>query len=78
MNDAKNRVLEELYDLGDKLSKLSKFICSEEFMTLSREMQYLMCDQMRTMIDYSNILRRRHQIWDKTDEELDNCNAIMK
>lgn len=70
MNDAKKRVELELEELGEKISKLVKFMCSDKVTSLSKEMQYLMSDQIRTMIDYSNILRRRLSIWDKTDEEL--------
>lgn len=70
MSDAKQRVEEELKELGEKMSKLVSFTCSDKFRTLSNEMQYLMCDQLRTMMEYSNILRRRLNIWDKTDVEL--------
>ena len=68
--DAKQRVEQELKELGEKMSKLVDFTCSEKFRTLSNEMQYLMCDQLRTMMEYSNILRRRLSIWDKTDAEI--------
>ena len=73
MDDAKLRVEEELKELGEKMSKLVSFTCSEKFRTLTNEMQHLLCDQLRTMMEYSMILRRRLSIWDKTDEELHHC-----
>lgn len=75
MDDAKLRVEEELKELGEKMSKLVSFTCSEKFRTLTSEMQYLLCDQLRTMMEYGNILRRRLAIWDKSDEELHSCNC---
>jgi hypothetical protein len=70
MDDAKLRVEQELKELGEKMSKLVNFTCSEKFRNLTNEMQYLMCDQLRTMMEYGNILRRRLQIWDKPEAEL--------
>ena len=77
MSDAKQRVIEELKDLGEKSSKLIKFTCDEHFATLSGEMQHQMINQLHIMIDYANCLRRRLEIWDKTDAELSNNNRIM-
>lgn len=68
--DAKERVEQELKELGEKMAKLVDFTCSEKFRSLSNEMQYLMCDQLRTMMEYSNILRRRLSIWDKPDTQI--------
>ena len=70
MDDAKLRVEEELKELCDKMSKLVLFTGSEKYRQLTTEMQYLLCDQLRTMMDYGNILRRRLSIWDKTEDEL--------
>ena len=70
MDEAKVRVEEELTELGNKMSKLVSFTCSDKFRKLTNEMQYLLCDQLRTMMEYSNILRRRLAIWDKTEEDL--------
>jgi hypothetical protein len=69
MDDAKKRVELELEELGEKISKLVKFMCSDKFPSLSEEMRYLMRDQIRTMMDYANILRNRLSIWDKRDTE---------
>lgn len=75
MDNAKSRVETELQELGEKMSKLVTFTCSEKFRTLTNEMQYLLCDQLRTMMEYSNILRRRLAIWDKTEEDLHQCHC---
>lgn len=71
MGDAKQRVINELYELSIKTSKLVLFMGTDNFMKLSKNMQYLMQDQLRCMIEYANILRRRLSIWDNSDEELD-------
>ena len=70
MDDAKQRVINELDELSIKTSKLVLFMGTDKFMKLSREMQYLMQDQLRCMIEYASILLRRLSIWDKTDDEL--------
>lgn len=70
MDDAKLRVEQELKELGEKMSKLVAFTCSEKFRTLTYEMQCLMCDQLRVMMEYSNILRRRLNCWDRIDAKL--------
>lgn len=72
MNDAKLRVEKELEELGEKVCKLFTFICSNKFTELSRDAQYLLNDQLRVMMEYANILRRRLAIWNKTDEELNS------
>ena len=33
-------------------------------------MQWLMADQLRHMMEYADVLRRRLRIWGKTDAEL--------
>lgn len=70
MDEAKIRVELELKELGEKLSKLVSFTCSDKYSDLSRDMQYLLQDQIRCMLEYCNILRRRLAIWCKTNEEL--------
>ena len=80
MDEAKQRVVDELAELSERASKLVKFTLSEKFSKLSKNMQYLMQDQVRTMLEYGNILRRRLDCWGMTDEELENnlknCNYI--
>ena len=71
MDDAKQRVINELDELSIKTSQLVLFMGTDDFMKLSNNTQYLMQDQLRCMIEYANILRRRLSVWDKTDEDLD-------
>lgn len=76
MDDAKQRVVNELNELSERTSKLVKFTLSEKFNELTNEMQYMMKDQVRVMLEYGDILRRRLNIWDKTQEELDACYTL--
>ena len=76
MDEAKQRVVDELAELSERTSKLVKFILSEKFSKLSKNMQYLMQDQVRTMLEYGNILRRRLECWDMTDEQLENKDKL--
>lgn len=71
MDEVKQRVIDELNELSEKTSKLVKFTLSEEFSSLSKNMQYLMKDQVRTMLEYGDILRRRLECWDMTDEQFE-------
>lgn len=70
MNDAKQRVIEELEQLSERTSKLVKFTLSEKFNELTCNMQYLMKEQVRVMIEYGDILRRRLDCWDKPEQDL--------
>ena len=79
MEDAKIRVENELNDLTIKIIGLVKFKYTETFFNLSEKMQWLMNDQLRHMMEYADILRRRLHIWGKTDAELMepiNCSKI--
>lgn len=80
MDEVKQRVTDELNELSERTSKLVKFTLSEKFSSLSKNMQYLMQDQIRVMIEYVNILRRRLECWNMTDEQSENdskyCNCI--
>lgn len=69
-NDAKKRVQDELEELSERTSKLVKFTLSEKFSELTSTMQYLMKDQVRCMLEYGDILRRRLDCWDKPDEDM--------
>ena len=70
MNDAKQRVIEELNELSERTSKLVKFTLSQKFNELTSTMQYLMHDQVKCMLEYGDILRRRLDCWDKSEEDV--------
>ena len=70
MDNAKQRVIDELNELSERTSKLVKFILSDKLSELSLDMRHLLQDQLRTMIEYGNILRNRIEIWDLSDEDL--------
>jgi hypothetical protein len=74
MDDAKQRVINELNELSERTSKLVKFTLSEKFSELTSTMQYLMKDQVRCMLEYGDILRRRLDCWDKPD---DNSGCVI-
>jgi hypothetical protein len=80
MDEVKQRVIDELNELSERTSKLVKFLLSEKCSSLSENMKYLMQDQLRVMIEYGNILRRRLECWDMTNEGWENnskhCNCI--
>ena len=72
-NDAaKQRVVEELEDLLERITKLIKFVygTKPEEQGLSRSMVRAMKDQARTMIEYANELQYRLSIWDKAETEI--------
>lgn len=76
MDEIKNRVQIELSELTTKIVKLIEFTYNDKFNTLSKDMQWLMKDQVNYMMQYADVLRRRLHIWGKTDEELskqDRC-----
>ena len=68
MDEVKQRVINELNELSERTSKLVKFTLSEKFNELTSTMQYLMKDQVRAMLEYGDILRRRLDCWDKPDD----------
>ena len=65
MDDAKQRVVDELKELSVKFSKLVAFMCSDRFFTLEDEMQWSMREQRTTMMNYMDCLAKRLSIWDK-------------
>lgn len=67
---AKERVQIELNELNEKMSKLSLFLFSEKALKLTKQMRYVMQDQLRNMQNYAQCLQTRLEIWDKTDDEL--------
>lgn len=65
MNDAKQRVKEELNQVGERLDKLISFILGNpKFKDLPDEQQFLLEEQERVMYAYTEILKRRLAIWD--------------
>ena len=79
MDEVKQRVIDELNELSERTSKLVKFTLSEKFSSLNINMQCLMQDQVRSMLEYGNILRRRLECWDMADEPLEinpKCHCI--
>jgi hypothetical protein len=74
MNDAKQRVMDELQELSERTSKLVKFTLSEKFSELTSTMKCLMKDQVRAMLEYGDILRRRLEFWDKSEED---CGLVL-
>ena len=68
MDEVKQRVVDELNELSERTSKLVKFTLSEKFSFLNTNMQYLMQDQIRAMLEYGNILRKRLACWDITED----------
>ena len=68
INDAKQRVIDELNELSERTSKLVKLTLSEKFSELTSTMQYLMKDQVKCMLEYGDILRRRLDCWDLPEE----------
>ena len=77
MNDAKQRVIEELAELSERTSKLVKFTLSEKFSELTTEMKYLMKDRVRAMLEYGDILRRRLECWDKPEPDFTGKDCII-
>lgn len=67
MDEVKQRVVDELNELSERTSELVKFTLSEKFSFLNTNMQYLMQDQIRAMLEYGNILRKRLACWDRID-----------
>lgn len=68
----KERVEDELRELLDRISNLTKFCYGERLLkaNLSTRMRaYLHC-QLDTMIEYAKWLQARLKIWDMTDEEI--------
>lgn len=69
--EAKERVIKELDELSEKITKLAKFTYSTKPMeqNLSRDMKYRLRDQLRAMEEYAAILVTRLEIWDMEDRE---------
>ncbi len=69
---AKERVQYELDEIRERITKLSRFLFSNEIIeakSISVGMRHLMRRQLCVMQDYAEILQERLTIWDKPDEE---------
>ena len=73
MDEVKQRVIDELNELSERTSKLVKFTLSEKFNELTSTMQYLMKDQVKAMLEYGDILRRRLDCWDLPEPNYTGC-----
>ena len=74
MENAKQRVEQELAELNEKIVKLTAFLfgCEIINMDISDNMRYLLRRQLNTMQEYADVLQERLKTWDKTDEEIRN------
>lgn len=59
MEGFKVRLINEQYELEDKLTKLNQFISSDKITQLEPHMQELLRAQSMAMTDYNNILIER-------------------
>ena len=59
MEDFKERVVQEKKELDSKITRLSGFIFSDEFMAVMKDEQERMEKQLYVMIDYSRCLKDR-------------------
>ena len=58
-NTPLDRMIIEREELGNKIDKLEKFICSEKFNSLNNKQCILLNMQLHIMIEYSLILKER-------------------
>lgn len=61
------RIKDEKELLDEKVDKLSKFIISEKFDSLDDDMKSLMSKQFETMKKYSEILQKRLELLEKSE-----------
>lgn len=61
------RIKDEKELLDEKIDKLSKFIISEKFDSLDDEMRSLLSKQFETMKKYSEILQKRLELLEKSE-----------
>lgn len=74
MENAKQRVEQELAELNEKIVKLTAFIFGGDIvnMDISEHMRFLLRRQLNVMQEYADVLQERLRTWDKTNEELKN------
>lgn len=74
MENAKQRVEQELAELNEKIVKLTAFLFGVDIvnMDISENMRYLLRRQLNVMQEYAYVLQDSLRTWDKTDEELNN------
>lgn len=64
MSDAKNRVVEELNDLTDKIEKLRVLLDGERPAFISPIQFLLLEDQFEYMEGYQQVLKQRLDVWE--------------
>ena len=57
-----NKLVKEIRDLKNKLTKLVKFIDSEEFNSLDEENKNLLLEQKKEMSKYLSVLEKRFEL----------------
>lgn len=74
MENAKQRVEQELAELNEKIVKLTAFLFGGDivYMDIADNMRFLLRRQLNVMQEYADVLQERLRTWDKTDEELKN------
>ena len=74
MENAKQRVEQELAELNEKIVKLTAFLFGGDIvnMDISGNMRFLLRRQLNVMQEYAEVLQERLRTWDKTDEEIRN------
>lgn len=63
MTTAKERVIIELDELNERLSKLKDFLLNDKFLNLSDSHKALLKCQLEAMTVYKNCLSARLEIW---------------
>ncbi len=63
MKEYQQRVIKELDELKDKITKLGVFICTITYAELEIIEQHLLRRQQRTMIEYARILNERIELF---------------
>ena len=73
MENAKQRVEQELAELNEKIIKLTSVLFDDHIvMDISDNMRFLLRKQLNVMQEYADVLQKRLRTWDKTDEEIRN------
>lgn len=74
MENAKQRVEQELAELNEKIVKLTAFLFGGDIfnMDIADNMRLLLRRQLNVMQEYAGVLQERLRTWDKTDEEIKN------
>ena len=65
MEEYQKRVVDEMFQLKDRVIKLQSFVNSEKFSALTAEEQDLLLRQLDVMSQYNDILDERIERFDK-------------